>query len=199
MDLNLNTCGYKPHIIEGNWNFGIALDLHTSHSTRIDDTHFKTDRTELGELLYQLKYRQDYSKIQPLVNVLSQFVNANMHIYSSSIIISTPPSTPRTVQPVLEIAKGIAQATGLKFDFTYLNKIKNTSQMKNIQDIEYRKNIIDGAFKINDDRYQNMDILLFDDLYRSGSTLNEIAKVLKTQGKVRNIYVITITKTRSNR
>ena len=42
-------------------------------------------------------------------------------------------------------------------------------------------------------------ILLIDDLFRSGSTLNEIASVLYQNAGVQNVYVVTLTKTRVNR
>ena len=42
-------------------------------------------------------------------------------------------------------------------------------------------------------------VLLFDDLYRSGSTLNEITNTLYEEGGVSDVYVLTITKTRSNK
>ncbi|WP_337738617.1 ComF family protein [Agrobacterium vitis] len=42
------------------------------------------------------------------------------------------------------------------------------------------------------------NILLFDDVFRSGTTLNEITKVLLEQGQASSVRVLTITKTRSN-
>lgn len=42
-------------------------------------------------------------------------------------------------------------------------------------------------------------ILVLDDLYRSGATLNEVCKVIKDQGKAEIIYVLVITKTRTKR
>lgn len=42
-------------------------------------------------------------------------------------------------------------------------------------------------------------VLLIDDLFRSGSTLNEIASVLYKDAGVQNVYVVTLTKTRVNK
>ena len=40
------------------------------------------------------------------------------------------------------------------------------------------------------------NILLMDDLYDSGTTLNLVCKELKKEEKVKDIYILTITKTR---
>lgn len=42
-------------------------------------------------------------------------------------------------------------------------------------------------------------MLLFDDLYRSGATMNEITALPYDQGKAAEVYALTITRTRSNR
>lgn len=80
-----------------------------------------------------------------------------------------------------------------------MKKLKSTSQIKSIEDAEKRIEILKNAFDIEDLRYKNKNILLFDDLYRSGSTLEEIAKVLKNKGKIKNVFVLTITRTRTKR
>ena len=43
------------------------------------------------------------------------------------------------------------------------------------------------------------NILLFDDLYRSGETLKAVCNIVANQGGANNVYVLTITKTRSKR
>jgi predicted amidophosphoribosyltransferase len=58
---------------------------------------------------------------------------------------------------------------------------------------------MEGAFSVSDQRYANKKVLIFDDLFRSGTTLKEITRVLYEVGKVQNVYVVTLTKTRVNR
>jgi len=45
----------------------------------------------------------------------------------------------------------------------------------------------------------NQNILLVDDLYRSGSTLQVATELLYNNCNVKDVYVLTMTKTRSNR
>lgn len=43
---------------------------------------------------------------------------------------------------------------------------------------------------------KNKNILVIDDLFQTGATLNAISKLLYNEGKVKNVFVITLTKTR---
>lgn len=62
----------KPIAITGPWSSGWALDLHTVSSVFIGDDafghpQFENKRSEIGELLYQFKYRGDRSGLTPSV------------------------------------------------------------------------------------------------------------------------------------
>ena len=47
----------NPQEIHGNWRAGWALDTHTISSRFLQDGGYDTDRTEFGELVFQVKYR----------------------------------------------------------------------------------------------------------------------------------------------
>jgi len=190
----------NPTTLKGNWTDGWALDLHTIKSIPLPLGGFDTQRTEIGEMLYQLKYQNDKSKIAPLAKIASDFLKEQPIIKRIKAIIPVPPSNLyRTFQPVEEIAKEIGKHLNLTVDTNYLIKIKKTSYLKNIDDPVIRKKELKGAFKVKDKRYARKAVLVFDDLFRSGETLTEITRVLFEEGKVKEVYVLTLTKTRSKR
>ena len=78
-----------------------------------------------------------------------------------------------------------------------VQKIKETPQLKNVYDLDERTKLLDGAFKI-DPAVAEKRVLLFDDLYRSGATMNAITEALLDEGKVKDVMAFTITRTRSN-
>ncbi|WP_139451981.1 ComF family protein [Campylobacter armoricus] len=88
--------------------------------------------------------------------------------------------------------------TNIPADFNYINKTRHVKELKSIASLEDRKKELENIFKV-DLRYKNKKVLLFDDLYRSGATLNEITNTLYKHGKVDNVYVVTLTKTRKNK
>jgi hypothetical protein len=42
-----------PKEIAGNWNAGWALDVHTQSSVPLPGGEFRTERSQLGELLFR--------------------------------------------------------------------------------------------------------------------------------------------------
>ncbi len=64
--------------LPGRWRYGFALDYHTVSSTYLGDDEyghpmFDTKRSDLGELLYRLKYRSDASVLDEIVQVAARF------------------------------------------------------------------------------------------------------------------------------
>jgi len=189
--------------LEGNWDKGWALDLHTVHSILLFDGHFDTVRTQIGEYLYKLKYRnqKEFAKIiadsseelfeSPLVKEI---------VKSVDVILPVPASdTSRIFQPVNELAIEFGRKLNVRVDPDYLFKTRQTSQLKSEDDKNARAKILSGAFDVQNLNYQYKNILILDDLFRSGSTLTEITKTLKEKGKVGKVFVLTITKTRTKR
>ena len=88
---------------------------------------------------------------------------------------------------------------GVPVDISSLQKLKSTSQLKTIDDPTQRNEILNGAFTVRTNSIYGKTILLFDDLFRSGTTLEAVCHVLMNKGRVKEVYVFTITKTRSKR
>ncbi len=190
----------NPQMLRGNWAAGWALDLHTVRSKPLDDGMFETTRTEIGEALYQLKYRGDTTQIEPIARTAADFLEKQPFFSGLEAIIPVPPSEEdRPFQPVWELALAIAKKLDLAVPFGYLIKVKKTKALKDEKDRRSRKEELAGAFRVKDRRFARKWVLLFDDLFRSGQTLNEIAFVLLTQGKVSGVFVLTVTKTRTKR
>ena len=189
----------NPQKLDGNWRAGWALDLHTLQSSLLQDGRFDTQRTEIGELLYQLKYRNDKSKIKPIAEAAANFLKTRWILKSLAAIIPVPPSIERDFQPVEELAKEIGKRVNLPVALDYLLKTRVTKPLKTLEDTLSRRKELEDAFSVKDDRFVDKRVLLFDDLIRSGETLSAITNILMVKGKIERVYVLTITKTRTLR
>lgn len=193
----------NPKRISGNWKEGFALDFHSLSSEYIGDDEygrpqFATTRSEIGELLYRLKYKEDKSVLGDIINTASEFIKSTN--WPVDIIVPTPPSRKgRAFQPVPLLAEGIANALGVDFCANCVVKAKETAELKNIFDFDERLRILKDAFEIHDTAAAGRSVLLFDDLYRSGATLNAVTRILQQEGKVNNVYALNLTMTRSKR
>ena len=190
----------NPQILRGNWAAGWALDLHTSSSKLRDDGTFDTEYTEIGRALHLLKYRFDRTQVEPIAETAANFLKEMAFLGGLEGVIPVPPSElRRPFQPVWMLALAIGGKLGLAVPLDYLMKVKETKALKDVEHRRSRKQELAGAFKVKDSRFAHKWILLLDDLFRSGETLNQIAYVLLTEGKVSGVFALTITKTRTKR
>lgn len=91
------------------------------------------------------------------------------------------------------IAKEIAKNIDIKLCDDVLVKSKNTIAQSKL-DKNKRKQNIKNAFKVlNLEKIQGKNILLFDDIFTTGSTVNECSKILKKAG-AKTVGVLTIAK-----
>ncbi len=190
----------SPIRLLGNWRDGWALDQHTVSSEKRPDGGFDNTRTALGEELYRCKYQYEAARLDTLAEVASQFLLARAILPRFAAIVPVPASDPsRPHQPVREIAIRIGRRTNLACAPEYFVKENPTSPLKNIEDRDSRRDELVGAFRVHDQRFAGRWILLFDDVFRSGETLRAATEAALTQGKVGKVYVMTLTKTRTNR
>jgi competence protein ComFC len=112
------------------------------------------------------------------------------------LIVPVPPSTPRTEQPVILLARAIGERLGILISEDCVWKVRETSQLKNIFDFDERFRLLDGAFETDRSAVEDKTILLFDDLYRSGATLNAVTSLLYDLGGARDVLTLALTRTR---
>lgn len=151
-----------PQGIRGPWKAGIVLDWHTVASQIVGQNEFgcpifDNTRSEIGELLYQFKYRNDQSALQKILSASFEYLGDKAK-GKFDLIIPVPPSNPaRTVTS--QLAQGLAARLGAGFSNTALVKSKNTSELKSVSDPEQRKQILDGAFRADRQQLESKTVL----------------------------------------
>lgn len=191
-----------PKKIKGKWAEGYALDIHTLSSTFLGynaygHPDFDTKRSPLGELLYKLKYGAGAEAVESVSETVADFLRVKWPIEVDLIVPVPPSNLGRRRQPVLEVAKAISVRSGIGLCESGIQKIKQTPQLKNIYDYKERSAALEGAFSVDAEKIAGRRILLFDDLFRSGATMNTITARLIEEGKAQAVYALTLTRTRS--
>ena len=67
--------------IKGSWELGYSLDRHIKSSVYLGENEygrkmFDTQRTEIGEAIYQLKYKRDLTQVNYLAQEFPHFLRA---------------------------------------------------------------------------------------------------------------------------
>ena len=101
-----------PVPIDGPWIRGVLSSIATSSPAVPigylgEHMQFDTTRSALGELVYQLEYRN--GPLTDIVDTAVAFVNGRWNGLIECVV-SPPPSLHRTKQPAVLIAAGIAAA-----------------------------------------------------------------------------------------
>jgi len=191
----------NPSRIFGNWKWGYALDVHTTSSTYMGVNEFgyemfDSKRSELGELLYRMKYRGDRAAASGIVEAAVAFLERRRNKFD--VVVPVPPSGSRPVQPVRIVANGIGSGLDLPVA-DCVTTTRSATQLKGVMDLEKRQELLEGLYAVERAHTRGKSVLLFDDLYRSGATMNAITELLMTEGRAEVVRVLTITRTRSRR
>lgn len=190
--------------INGVWDKGFSLDKHKISSTYTGDNEyghptFDTLRTDIGEALYQLKYKGDFSQCNRIADNIKDHIISRLPFIS--FIVSMPPSKTRVKQPVIEIGKSLSRLIDKPCINDILLKSKNTPQMKDIPNRNDRIETLLNAFEINTNVVinrlpkQGYNVLIIDDLFDTGTSLEAATKKLRDCDKIGQIFVATATRT----
>ena len=171
------------------------MDRHVISSQPIgyvgEHMQFETTRSPLGELVYQLKYRN--GQVDDIVETAVDF--ARQHWEGSiDCVVSPPASLHRLRQPVVLIAEGVARSLGVPTLPNAVVKATATQQMKNVP-IHERAPLLTDAIQAGTDSVQGRRVLLVDDLWETGSTLRRVAEVLGKMG-ASEIRALAMTRTK---
>ncbi|EPM4850236.1 ComF family protein [Vibrio parahaemolyticus] len=191
--------------INGNWDCGYSLDKHMLSSKFLGNDEwgnprFENTRTEIGESIYQLKYQNDFTQCNPIAQSIADNIIPNLP--PISFIIAMPPSKARARQPVPEIAYELGQITGLPFISDFLVKTQATLQMKDIVSRDDKIKALQQSIKINEAVMNetlpltSYNVLIVDDLYDSGTSLEVATDILSKCDKIAKIFVATATRKR---
>lgn len=113
------------------------------------------------------------------------------------VIVPVPPSKlQRSFQPVVELAREMAQSMKIPINTASLKKTKTTQQMKDVGDFSARVATLESVFA-SDRGLERKAVVLFDDLFQTGATMNVAARTLKNQGLVQSVYALALTRTRN--
>jgi predicted amidophosphoribosyltransferase len=179
------------------WVEGYVLDYHTVSSIPTGDPYYRFDtkRTELGELLFRLKYRGGGDAVLgDIVDTAELFLRE----WKPQIdcVVSAPPSLTRKMQPAVEVARVLATRLNVPLCEDALAKTMETPQMKNIDDWSERQRLLAAAVQAGKDDVRGKSVLLLDDLIESGSTLRRAAEVLLKDGGAQALYALVLTRTK---
>jgi predicted amidophosphoribosyltransferase len=181
------------------WDQAVSLDKHIVRSIPIGENQyghmqFDTERTEIGEAVFQLKYRSDFDKIDYLATQIIAALK-NEKFQKIDIVIPMPASKVRERQPVTEVARKVAELLKSYCSEDTLIKVKSTGAMKDLATYDERVAALDGCFEVHDTITKGpWNVLVIDDLYDTGASLEAACTALRQYAHIKSISVIAMTR-----
>jgi hypothetical protein len=175
-----------PRPLKGSWHSGFALDFHSNY------TGADWNRSGIGDLVYRLKYQADASTLPTLVEHTCKLFAAHPEMNQFNFILPVPSSTQRDFNPVQEFCKALSGAFNKPVQASIV-KTRQTKPQKEMHTLPQKRDNVAGAFALNND-ITCKSVLLVDDLFDSGATLEEITKLL-LQNNAAHVNVLTLTRT----
>ena len=151
----------------------------------------------IKELLHNFKYRKKIILGKILSKIVVDNFPGDFDYYDTVVPV------PQHIKKLRErdynqsaiLAKNISKRFEKKYDPFSLSRYKAESKPQyQISNISERKRNVRGVFKLSQkNKLFNKSVLLVDDVFTTGSTINECSKVLISQG-VKKVQAITVTR-----
>ena len=131
------------------------------------------------------KKQRDFSKLSFMASEIYDLLKAYDVIDSIDVIIPVPMSRIRRItrgyNHTEKISRHLSYLSGIK-TVKALRKVKETREQKTLTRRQRLENLKDCYKVIEGKVPQNQTVLVIDDVTTTGSTLNEISRLLKTKG-----------------
>lgn len=199
-------CGICDRICKEDLCKKCKIQLNNISKVKIDNYDDKNFKKHLyifkyegiiKERLIKFKFREKAYIYKSFVSFLIKNEKVCRFLKSYDIIIPVPIHYNRKVtrgynQSAL-IAKELAKKLGIKYEEKVLFKKVNNKPQSTKNKEDRIDNVIGVYYTKNKEQIYNKKIILLDDIYTTGSTVNECCKVLKFAG-AKCVDVITIAK-----
>lgn len=145
---------------------------------------------EIKKSIYSIKYNNKREYVDFFVEEIVKKYEEEIKFWDAELIVAVPLHKRKLLKRGFNqaevIAKRLSKKTGIPYCKNYLLRVKNTRAQKELNDVGRKKNL-KGAFKINSKKskhFQEMfkKIIIVDDIYTTGSTIDACSEVLYANG-----------------
>ena len=154
----------------------------------------------LKEIIHQFKYRAHPSLAKPLAGLLFSVYQSNFEGLSADLVLPVPMHKSREKQrgfnQAHELSKHFSRLAYIPLQASILFRVKATRVQAGLSRRERRLNLV-GSFQVSGRSWiKDKRVMLIDDVFTTGATVNECAKLLKQNGAQR-VNVLTLARVTS--
>ena len=151
--------------------------------------------TPLMDAVQRFKYQSETYLVSTLGPLVSSFAKGYISHPKEILTIPVPLHRRRLRErgfnQSLLLARAISRDLGAPLDYLSLARRKYTAPQTGLSKEKRKRNVKDAFLVLNPERVRGADILLVDDVFTTGYTLNECARTLKRSG-ARTVMCFTL-------
>lgn len=172
------------------------LDVSVALSLNFEDD--RETHTPIGELEKNAKYDGDEAAVEKLTAMVDDFINSNVTYKDADCVCAVPPTNAGEENLPNKIVSGLKKYKGSNISDS-LSWTSKSESLKNADGADKLEMVKQSGFLIADRTdIKGKNIILLDDLYKSGTTLQYIAMKLKEAG-ANKVYGLCIVKSLGNK
>jgi len=169
--------------IDDDLDESFALGMHTQTSTAGG-----YEKTELGRLVYKAKsygphHHGDRQRAAELAGHMVRFIQQHPTYRRANILVTVPPTSPNKDYDLPEVlAKEITKHAGITTALNAVNKTRETVPMKGCRTVQEKIDNLKDAFVADSKLVKAKTVILLDDIYQTGFSINEVGRALRAAG-----------------
>lgn len=178
-------------------NFRICDKCH--RKTNLSALFFATYYQDkiVQKIIKEFKYSPFLKELsKPLASlIISHFSLLEFSFPENSLFVPTPLSKRREkwrgFNQAEEIAKHLSSYYSIPLENEIIKRINETFPQSELSKEERKKNIKNSFILLNNEKIRGKNIFLVDDVYTTGATFEELARILK-EGRPKDIFGIVV-------
>ncbi len=150
-------------------------------------------KDEIKQAIIDYKYHQDLSKGKSFARLFYNHID-EINDWIIDVVVPVPLHKEKYIERGFNQSEIIAKELSCLSNFDYNNKslvrVKNTDSQKSLKRADRFQNMQESFF-VSDNTFKDKTVLLVDDVYTTGATIDSCAKAL-LDAEAKNVYFITV-------
>jgi hypothetical protein len=174
----------------------MALSLHTETSAMEG-----FQRTSIGQLVFDAKAYDRWrhpgnpAKADELAELMARVVQRHPAYRRSELIVPVLGSnSDKPFDLPQAVCRSLSRRLNIPMAIDVLSKVRDTKPMKDVRTIPEKVNNVEGVFRADEQLVNGKRVLLVDDIYQTGFSINEVGRALRVAGAL-SVVGLVATKT----
>ena len=164
------------------------------HGHEYDHGYCMADYKSVARAIYRMKYKNRRQNAEWFGDQMVRKLGREILSVHPDVLIPVPLHRERMrkrgYNQAADLARVLSVRLGIPMREDLVKRVRNTPPMKNLNDEEKRRNNMKNAFQLCGDVVKYDRIMIVDDVYTSGTTIDAVAREFRKAGVLGIFFVV---------